>query len=164
MLFTRRQLLATAAALPVIGVAAAPASAAGTTVNVSLWDKGADMVMSKGMGLGMGGDMSKATMGIAVTPDKVKAGEVAFLVTNASKDTIHEMVVAPIKDANTPLPYIDAEERVDEDAAKDIGEVSELDPGGRGSLTYFMKPGLYLLYCNIPGHYTAGMWTLFTVE
>ena len=26
-----------------------------------------------------------------------------------------------------------------------------------------LKPGLYILYCNIPGHYVLGMWTLMTV-
>jgi uncharacterized cupredoxin-like copper-binding protein len=164
MFLTRRELLTTAVTVSVLGAAAQPSYAAGTTVNVSLWDRGADTEMVKGLGLGMGGDMSNATMGIAATPEKVKAGEVAFIVTNASKDTIHEMIVARIDDANTLLPYIDAENRVDEDATKHLGEVSELEPGASGSLTYNMKPGLYLLYCNIPGHYVAGMWTLFTVE
>ncbi len=95
------------------------------------------------MGLGMGGDMSRATMGIAVTPDKVKAGEVAFQVTNASKDTIHEMVVARLKDTRKrPLPYKKAEETGStKKRPSDLGEVSELDPGARGTLVIPMKPG-----------------------
>nr|WP_281015688.1 sulfocyanin-like copper-binding protein [Mesorhizobium sp. M00.F.Ca.ET.216.01.1.1] len=27
-----------------------------------------------------------------------------------------------------------------------------------------LKPGTYLLFCNIPGHFTSGMWTIFTVK
>jgi uncharacterized cupredoxin-like copper-binding protein len=144
--------------------AAGPSQAAGTVVNVALWDKGADMTQATKLGLGMGGDMSKATMGISATPDTVKAGMVTFEVLNSSKDTIHEMIVAPLADMKKPLPYIANEERVDEDEAHDLGEVAELDPGKSGALRIEMKPGTYILYCNVPGHYMAGMWTTFTVK
>jgi hypothetical protein len=45
----------------------------------------------------------------------------------------------------------------------DKGEVSELDPGKSGSVTVALKAGKYLLICNVPGHFGAGMWTEFTV-
>ena len=35
----------------------------------------------------------------------------------------------------TPLPFVAADNRVDEDAAGHLGEVSELDPGKSGALT-----------------------------
>lgn len=54
--------------------------------------------------------------------------------------------------------------KIDEGAAGHRGEVSELDPGKGGSLTLSMKPGRYLLVCNISGHYKAGMWAEFTVK
>ncbi len=60
--------------------------------------------------------------------------------------------------------YDETMQKVDEDAAGHLGEVAELEPGASGSLTLTMKPGTYILYCNIPGHYAAGMWTLFTVK
>jgi len=143
---------------------AGPSYATGSVVNVSLWDKGGDAMAPKNLGFAMGGDMSKATMGISVTPETVKAGEVTFEVLNSSKDTIHEMIVAKIKDMNQPLPYIDDENEVNEDKYGDLGEVSELDPGKSGALRLDLKPGKYILYCNVPGHYMAGMWTVFTVE
>ena len=93
-----------------------------------------------------------------------KAGVVTFKVTNNSKDTIHEMIVMQLDKAGDPLPYIAAENRVDEDKSGDKGEVSELDPGKSGSLTVDLKPGKYLLICNVPGHYASGMWTEFTVN
>ena len=142
----------------------AASAQAATHVQVSLWDKGGDMAMPKGLVYGAPGlDLSKATMGIKATPDAVKAGDITFDVTNDSKDTEHEMIVMYMADPSKQLPYIASEERVDEDRAGDKGEVSELEPGKSGSLTVNLKPGKYLLICNVAGHYAAGMWTEFTV-
>jgi uncharacterized cupredoxin-like copper-binding protein len=90
-------------------------------------------------------------------------GVVTFKVTNTSTDTIHEMIVMYMADPTKPLPYIDNENKVDEDKAGDKGEVSELDPGKSGSLTVNLKAGKYLLICNVVGHFAAGMWTPFEV-
>jgi len=137
---------------------------AATVVNVELWDKGASMEMAQGLAYGTPGvDLSKATMGIKATPASAPAGIVSFKVTNTSKDTVHEMIVMYLDDPTKPLPYIDGDKRVDEDKAGDKGEVSELDPGKSGSLTVALKPGKYLLICNVAGHYAAGMWTPFEV-
>lgn len=91
-------------------------------------------------------------------------GKVLFKVTNSSKTTIHEMLLAPISNANAALPYIENENRADEKSTHDLGEVSELDPGKSGDLTVDMKPGTYVLFCNVPGHLGAGMWTTITVK
>ena len=142
----------------------ASAAQAATHVQVSLWDKGGNVAMPKGLVYGAPGlDLSKATMGIKATPGSVKAGEITFDVTNDSKDTEHEMIVMYMADPSKQLPYIASEERVDEDRAGDKGEVSELEPGASGSLTVNLKPGKYLLICNVAGHYAAGMWVEFTV-
>jgi uncharacterized cupredoxin-like copper-binding protein len=115
-----------------------------------------------GMGM-MGSDMSMVTMGITANMTEVPAGEVTFQVVNDSKDMIHEMVIAPVADATTPMPYSTDLQKVDEDAAGHLGEVAELDLGQSGALTVTLKPGTYILYCNISGHYAAGMWTLLNV-
>jgi uncharacterized cupredoxin-like copper-binding protein len=155
-----------AAALAIGTALASPSHAAGTVVSVSLWDKGATMEMPTDLGFPAAGkDMSKVTMGIAVSTDAVKAGEVTFEVLNSSKEIVHEVIVARLKDASTPLPYLAGDAKVDEDkAGVHLGEVSELDPGKTGALRLDLKPGIYLLYCDIPNHYMAGMWTLFTVK
>ena len=142
----------------------ASASLAATVIDVSLWDKGASMPMGTGMTYGMMGmNMSMAPMGIKASPVTARAGVVTFHVTNSSTDTIHEMIVMYLADPTKPLPYINAEQRVDEDKAGDKGEVSELDPGASGTLTVALKPGKYLLICNVPGHFASGMWTEFEV-
>lgn len=139
------------------------------TVHVSLWDKGpdsADMdsMMKLGMGKSMSGDdMAMAMMGITIDVTTVSAGRVTFDVVNDSKDIIHEMLVAPIASTDVDLPYNADEYRVDEEAAGYLGEVSELDPGKGGALTVDLEPGQYLLFCNIPGHFIGGMWTVLTV-
>ena len=149
----------------VLLTAAAGAAMASTVVHVSLWDKGADMQMVTGLQYEPGKtiDLSKATMGIKAMPAQAKAGVVTFKVTNNSKDTIHEMIVMQLDKAGDALPFIAADNTVDEDKAGDKGEVSELDPGASGSLTVALQPGKYLLICNVPGHYASGMWTEFNV-
>jgi uncharacterized cupredoxin-like copper-binding protein len=144
----------------------AGAAFADASVNVSLKDKGGEMDLSKNMmmGMGMKADMKKAIMSIVIDKKTVPAGKVTFRVKNASKETIHEMLVAPIASADTVLAYVDNENRADEEKSGDLGEVSELEPGKSGALTVEMKPGLYILYCNVPGHYMAGMWTTITVK
>jgi hypothetical protein len=42
--------------------------------------------------------------GVAVSTDTGKAGDVTFEVLNSSQDMIHEVIVARLKDATTPLP------------------------------------------------------------
>ena len=109
--------------------------------------------------------MSKVTMGIAVSVDTASAGEITFEVLNSSKDTIHEMIITRLRDLSMLFPFNPVEIRVDEDKMPDIlGEVSELEPGKTAALRLDLKPGKYLLFCNVPGHFTSGMWTIFTVK
>ena len=151
------------AAFASVALLAATPAWAGTTVDVSLWDQGSDAAMPTNLGYNMGGDMSTATMGIDLSQKTVQAGHITFVVTNSSKDAIHEMILAPINSATEKLPYVANENRVNEEKAGHLGEVSELDPGATGELGYNVKPGKYLVYCNIPGHFVAGMWAVLTV-
>ena len=144
------------------------ALAADSTIKVSLWDKGPDSMMMDDTHMAMMGKMNMSKMpmsmmGITLDKASVAAGTVTFEVTNDSKDIIHEMLVSPVTKGQTELPYVVAENRVDEEAAGHLGEVSELDPGKGGSLKVDLTPGDYIVYCNIPGHFIDGMWTLLTV-
>lgn len=148
-------------ALPATGFAAA-------TIKVQLWDKGADSVVLDDAHMAIMGkiDMkmaSTAMMGVKVDKASIKAGTVTFVVKNVSKTIIHEMILSPLADGVVELPYLKDENRVDEEKAEHLGEVSELDPGKSGSLTVDLKPGKYIIYCNIPAHFVDGMWTEITV-
>ena len=138
-----------------------------TTVNVSLWDKGPDSVTpddAHPMGYGSKGDMAMAMLGVKSDVVTVPAGTVTFQVTNTSKEVTHEMILSPLPADGSPLPYLLSDYKVNEDAAGHLGEVSELDPGKTGALTVDLKPGKYLLFCNIPAHFMNGMWTIITVQ
>ena len=160
----------------VLGIAAAAlmsslaGAASAEDVLVHLWDKGsAAMAAAQGlapMGMAMpgAGDMSKAAMGITVDSNDIHAGVVTLIAINDSTDLIHEMLIAPVRSTFSPLPYDNVKMRVDEDAAHSLGEVSELDPGQTGALRITLKPGTYILLCNIPGHYVMGMWTTIVVK
>lgn len=146
--------------------AVAPSAFAEGLVNVTLKDTGvvADLSKSMGLGMAMKGDPKQAIMSIDITPKSVAHGKVKFFVSNKSKDVIHEMILSPVADVTKPLPYIDKDNKVDEEASIHLGEVSELDPGKSGTLIVDVKPGKYILYCNIAGHYMAGMWTTLDVK
>ena len=44
-----------------------------------------------------------------------------------------------------------------------VGRVAGLAPGASASLTLNLSAGSYVLICNEPAHYIAGMHTAFTV-
>ena len=118
--------------------------------NVTLWDK-------------------DGTMGVTVSQKDLKAGKVTFNVTNSPDSTVeHEMIVVlltPDQVAHpNALPYDENAAKVEEEQIDDRGEVSELDPGQSGSLTLNLKPGTYMLLCNVAGHYKAGMYTIVHVS
>jgi uncharacterized cupredoxin-like copper-binding protein len=163
---SERNVLISCVTAVVLAAASSPACLADAAVKVSLQDKGGILDVSNptGLGMGMNGDMKKAVTSIKINQKSVPAGKVTFEVTNLSKETVHEMIVAPIADVNAKLPYVESDNRVDEESAGHLGEVSELDPGKSGALTLEMKPGLYVLYCNIPGHFMSGMWTTLKVK
>ena len=152
------------AATCAVGAFTTAALADGTTVSVTLWDKGTSAPMAMDQGLGMThASMADTNMGIKLSKKTVKAGEVTFEVTNASKETVHEMLVIPAP-ADGKIPYDTKEAKFDEDKAGSLGEVEETDPGKSGKLTLNLKPGKYLLSCNVANHFANGMWTTFTVE
>lgn len=147
----------------ILPAACTTVSFAATSVDVQLWDNGPDMEMPTDLAYAPGVDNTKAPFGIKVSRSSAPAGDVTFNVTNTSKETIHEMIVIELSDPPQPLPYVDGDARVNEDATKDLGEVSELDPGQSGSLTVPLEAGNYLLICNLPGHFAGGMWAEFKV-
>lgn len=167
MKLNRRKWLAMASACVAI-VSSGQSFASGKVIQVSLWDNGAHSMNMLGhgpmMGMGMGAIGKNMPMGIKVSSHTVAAGEVTFEVKNTSKQMVHEMVISPVEDTKKPLPYDQAGNKVDEDAAGHLAEVAELEPGKSGALRLTLKPGRYILYCNIPGHYVLGMWTLLTVK
>ena len=105
-----------------------------------------------------------ATSASSLNKTSVKAGKVTFEVTNDSKTIIHEMILSPVTTGETELPYLADENKVDEDKANHLGEVSELDAGKGGALTVDLAASTMSRNCYpISGHFIDGMWTELTV-
>ena len=92
---------------------------------------------------------------IVLDSPSLAPGKVTFNVRNSGK-VVHEMIVGRVP-INGPLSNGKMSEQTS------VGEVSELDPGRSGHVTLNLKPGKYVLYCNIAGHYQAGQHIAFTV-
>ena len=102
-------------------------------------------------------------MELKLETNTVKAGQVVLDVKNEAESQQHEVIIARLKDGNQAVPVAPGQDRVDEKKLKTLGEVSDLDPGKEGKLSINLKPGEYLLFCNMKGHYQAGMLAHLTV-
>lgn len=109
-------------------------------------------------------DPSLPGMVMKADTSTVKAGRVTLQAFNQSKELVHEVLVVPTPPPGRQLPYDKKNDAVAEKRAHALGEISELKPGTRGELTLDLKPGSYLLLCNQPGHFKAGMSTILVVE
>ena len=61
------------------------------------------------------------------------------------------------------VPIDEANGIVKEAALDGVRELGDLEPGNSGTLTLDLKPGKYLLFCNLPGHFASGMYHVLTV-
>ena len=144
--------------------ATAPASSTTTTVATS----GTVVKVDIGDAAGL-----NSRMYIKPARTTAPAGDVTFVVTNSG--TIeHEMVVLktnlpfdklPVVDAgDPPVPVKTGADKVDEGA--NIGETGDPNLKTGDTRTFVikdMKPGKYVLVCNIAKHYGMGMRAAFTV-
>lgn len=97
----------------------------------------------------------------AVTPSvrAVPAGSVTFSVSNTG-NVEHEFVILRTSAAADALPQDGAE-------ASEAGLVDEIEgikSGEAGSLTVDLASGHYVVICNLPDHYAAGMYAALTVN
>ena len=117
---------------------------------------------SPGPGM-MGPGMMMGMMAVRINQPSVKAGAVRFDVTNWSRGMLHEMLVVAVDNPQAPLPYDYSQAKVAEDQVKVLGDTGDLQPGASYTLDVTLTPGSYLLICNVPGHYAAGMVTPLSV-
>ncbi len=109
--------------------------------------------------------VSVKEMEFQLSQTTVPAGNVEFVVTN--KGTIpHEMEVIQTDLPIEKLPTTNDGRLDTEKAGKKIDEIEEdeLKVGTTKTLKVNLTPGRYLLVCNLPGHFQAGMRTILTVQ
>ena len=112
--------------------------------------------------LGAGSTVSVRLKEFTLTPRPatVKPGKVTFVVKNTGK-LEHELVVMKTNVAPGKLP-LNAKGRVPEKGV--MGEAGDIKPGQTKKVTLTLKPGKYVLLCNLAGHYKAGQYAGFTVK
>ncbi|MEO5709811.1 MAG: sulfocyanin-like copper-binding protein [Nocardioidaceae bacterium] len=140
-----------------------PTSLPGTTVRVTLADRGMNQMMTGTAP--MGGHMRLRT-----SERSVPAGQVSLLAVNRGWRT-HELVVLPLDTGSTVGQLVPgADGRVNE--ADALGESSRscgsdggegITSGATGWTTLTLSPGRYELVCNLKNHYATGMRALLVV-
>lgn len=109
-------------------------------------------------------DASNPSMHIALDQSTVPAGKITFRAVNQSRDQVHELIVVRTAPGQAALPYDDKRAVVVEKRIHHLGEIPDLKPGASGAMTLNLKPGSYVLICNRPGHYKAGMSAALSVN
>ncbi len=89
-------------------------------------------------------------------PTVLQSGTVTLRIHNAGPDQ-HELIVVPGTIASLPLRSDGL--TVDEEAleASEPGSLEPGEPGSTRDLTVQLKPGRYVFFCNMEGHFMAGM-------
>jgi uncharacterized cupredoxin-like copper-binding protein len=99
--------------------------------------------------------VSERDFHITVTPTHVPAGDVVLVVRNEGPDT-HELIIVG---SRSRLPLRRDGLTVDESALEPV-TVASLDGAGPGAVRQtrlHLAPGRYELFCNMAGHFMAGM-------
>jgi uncharacterized cupredoxin-like copper-binding protein len=90
------------------------------------------------------------------------AGKVAITAPNEGKIE-HELVLLKT-DVNPGKLKTEKDGEVIEDAYSGPGEIPDVEAGETGKTTLNLRPGQYVMICNVPGHYKAGMYGRVTVK
>jgi uncharacterized cupredoxin-like copper-binding protein len=101
---------------------------------------------------------------ITLKPATAAAGEVHFELHNEGAIE-HEFVVFKTDLDPAKLP-VDADGNVDEEGAgvELQGEQEAINPGASPELSLSLDAGKYVVLCNVPTHYKAGMHAPLTVS
>jgi uncharacterized cupredoxin-like copper-binding protein len=96
-------------------------------------------------------------------PKVVSAGDLVLRVGNAGPDA-HELLV--VRASNDDLPLRSDGLTVNEEALESrlAGNLETGQPHVVRNLSVRLKPGRYVLFCNMSGHFMGGMHTMLVVR
>jgi uncharacterized cupredoxin-like copper-binding protein len=98
---------------------------------------------------------------VAAEPATFEPGDITFGIHNDGP-SVHEFVILRTDDAPDALPVENGV--IPEDQVDLVDEAEDIAPGTDTTLDVSLEPGSYVLVCNLPAHYAAGMRTAFTVR
>lgn len=123
--------------------------------------------VSEPVGVGTPVKASVADFSVKLDRSTAPAGKITFRVANIGP-SFHEFVILKTDHAAGNLPIIKQEgyRRAAEDKKGDlnVSELGGIKVGSSKDLTTSLKPGHYVIVCNLPMHYRLGMRTAFTVK
>ena len=91
---------------------------------------------------------------LVVEPRRIPAGDVELVVRNQGPDT-HELIMVRSSRSQPPLRRDGL--TVDEEALHEVGAAEGVDPHGVRRVRLHLATGRYELFCNMAGHFMAGM-------
>jgi uncharacterized cupredoxin-like copper-binding protein len=96
-------------------------------------------------------------------PRSVPAGDATLVIRNSGPED-HELLV--VRSPSTRLPLRRDGLTVDEHAldADTAGALEPAVPGATRTLHLRLRPGRYVLFCNMTGHYLGGMHAVLVVR
>lgn len=110
-------------------------------------------------------NVTETEMAINVSSATAPTGPIDFVIHNSGKIP-HEFVVFKTSVPDNKLPLKGSNLDESGQGIKHIAEIGadQLKSGATKTLNVNLPPGRYVLVCNIPGHFMAGMKTDFTVK
>lgn len=118
------------------------------------------------------GACASTSDGITVTLDEytleagaatAPAGRIAFAARNVGKIE-HELAVIKTDRGPDDLPVKDGEVQTDTQGLDLVAGTGRIKAGASQALEVTLRPGSYVLLCNIPAHYQTGMRAPFRVS
>jgi uncharacterized cupredoxin-like copper-binding protein len=107
--------------------------------------------------------VSERDFKISAGGGQVAAGAVVLRVHNEGPDQ-HELIVVPA--GRQGLPFRTDGFTINEEAIQrsELGSIEPQRPGSTEYVHVHLRPGRYLLFCNMAGHFMAGMHTDLVVR
>ncbi len=119
-----------------------------------------------------GGEVGGATLTIKMgefffNPDNATAPAGPTTIEAPNEGSVeHELVAFKTNMDPAKLPTEASgevnEEKMDQ-IAESAGEIPDVEAGDDKSAQFKLTPGKYVIFCNLPGHYAAGMYGTLTV-
>jgi uncharacterized cupredoxin-like copper-binding protein len=95
--------------------------------------------------------------------NRTQAAHLHFAITNDGPSE-HEMAILRTQRAPDSLPVRGSFARAGAPGIEAVGDVEGLKAGATRTRDIYLLPGKYVLICNLPGHYQAGMHASFEVQ
>jgi hypothetical protein len=122
---------------------------------------------------GCGGSPSSAPAGnviqvnerdfaISLSPKRIAAGPVVFHVANRGPDR-HEFIVVRVPKGGLPLRADGMTISEEKLAPETPGGLEPAESGALRDLSVKLRPGTYEVFCNMSGHFMAGMHSMLVV-